>query len=117
MLAPFVLHRVGATDYGLWVLITSLTGYASVLEFGISASVIKYVSELRVRGEREEMNALVATALSLYTVLGMLAILFGVVVALLLPHVIHVAPGQEQEAAKLVMLAGWAWGSGSRRRS
>ena len=59
LLAPFVLHHVGASDYGLWILISSLTGYASVLEFGISSAVIKYVAEFRIKGEREEMHALV----------------------------------------------------------
>jgi O-antigen/teichoic acid export membrane protein len=105
-LAPFVLHRVGATDYGLWILISSLTGYASVLEFGISSAVIKYVAELRVKGDRDEMHALIGTSLTLYTVLGVLAILFSVVIALLLPHFIHVPPGDEGKATRLVLLAG-----------
>jgi O-antigen/teichoic acid export membrane protein len=106
LLAPFVLRHVGAADYGLWILISSLTGYASVLEFGISSAVIKYVAEFRVRSEREEMHALVSTALSLYTVLGILAILFSVGVALLLPHVIQVPPGSQDMVVKLVLLAG-----------
>jgi O-antigen/teichoic acid export membrane protein len=106
LLAPFVLHRVGAADYGLWILVNSLTGYASVLEFGISAAVIKYVAEFRVRGEREQVQAFVATSLSLYTVLGVLAILFSVGVAALLPHLVNVPPGEEAKAARLVLLAG-----------
>jgi O-antigen/teichoic acid export membrane protein len=105
LLAPFVLHRVGPSDYGLWILVTSLTGYASVLEFGISSAVIKYVSELRVKGQRDEMHALIGTALSLYTVLGVLAILCGVAVAFLLPHIIKVPAEEQGEAAKLVLLA------------
>jgi O-antigen/teichoic acid export membrane protein len=105
-LAPFVLRHIGASDYGLWILVNSLTGYASVLEFGISSAVIKYVAEFRVRGEREQMHALIATALTLYTGLGILAILFSVVVAVLLPHIIHVPPGEEAKAARLVLLAG-----------
>ena len=105
-LAPFVLHRVGASDYGLWILISSLTGYASVLEFGISSAVVKYVAEFRVKGEREEMHALISTALSLYTILGILAILFCVVIALLLPHLINVPPGSQDTAIKLVLFAG-----------
>jgi O-antigen/teichoic acid export membrane protein len=105
VLAPFVLHRVGASDYGLWILITSLTGYASVLEFGISSAIIKYVSELRVKGDREEIHALIGTALTLYTILGILAILFGVAVSFLLPQIIKVPAEEQSEAAKLVLLA------------
>ena len=105
-LAPFVLHRIGPSDYGLWVLVSSLTGYASVLEFGISSAVIKYVAEFRVRGEREQMTALIATALCLYTALGVLAILFSVVIAAVLPLIIHVPPGDEAIATRLVLLAG-----------
>jgi O-antigen/teichoic acid export membrane protein len=110
LLAPFVLRRIGAADYGLWVLVSSLTGYASVLEFGISSAVIKYVAEYRVRGEREQVRAFVATSLSLYTALGVLAVLFSLGVALLLPHFINVPPGEEGKAARLVLLAGVALG-------
>jgi O-antigen/teichoic acid export membrane protein len=106
LLAPFVLHRIGAADYGLWILVNSLTGYASVLEFGISSAVIKYVAEFRVRGEREQAQAFVATSLALYTILGLLAILFSAGVAALLPQLINVPPGEEAKAARLVLLAG-----------
>lgn len=106
LLAPFVLKRIGASDYGLWILISSLTGYASVLEFGISSAVIKYVAEFRVKGEREEMHALIGTALSLYTALGVLAILFSVGIAFLLPHIINIPPGDTAKAVHLVLLAG-----------
>jgi O-antigen/teichoic acid export membrane protein len=106
LLSPFVLGRVGASDYGLWVLVTSLTGYASVLEFGISTAVVKYVAEYRTRGERSEAAALVATALSLYTVLGLLAVAVSVILAMLLPRIIQIPPGDEDKAVRLVLLAG-----------
>ena len=84
-----------------------MTGYGSVLEFGISSAVIKYVAEFRVRGEREQMHALVATSLSLYTAArAFWRSSSAWRVAALLPHIIHVPPGEEAKAVALVLLAG-----------
>ena len=34
-LAPFVLHHLGNTGYGVWTLVLSLTGYFGLLDLGI----------------------------------------------------------------------------------
>src|SRR5215210_4950869 len=69
VLTPFVLHQLGASSYGLWVLAGSVVAYGSLLDLGISTAVVKYVAEYRARGETEQAHGLVATALCLYTVL------------------------------------------------
>jgi O-antigen/teichoic acid export membrane protein len=43
-LSPFILHRLGDTAFGIWVLIFSVTGYYGLFDLGIRSSVIRYVS-------------------------------------------------------------------------
>ena len=38
-LTPFVLHRLGPTQYGLWALVASFVAYGQLLDFGIGAAV------------------------------------------------------------------------------
>ena len=45
-LSPFILHRLGDTAYGIWILIFSVTGYYGLFDLGIRSSVVRYVYDL-----------------------------------------------------------------------
>ena len=44
-LAPFIVHRLGNVAYGVWVLAVSSINYLSILDLGMAASVVRYVSK------------------------------------------------------------------------
>ncbi|PYX34646.1 MAG: hypothetical protein DMG81_19670, partial [Acidobacteria bacterium] len=50
-LSPFILHRLGDTAFGIWVLIFSVTGYYGLFDLGIRSSVIRYVSTYTATGD------------------------------------------------------------------
>src|SRR6266851_4694630 len=62
-LTPFLVHQLGDSAYGLWVLVGSITAYGSLLDFGIAPAVTKYVAEYHARGQLDLAHSLVATAL------------------------------------------------------
>jgi O-antigen/teichoic acid export membrane protein len=105
-LTPFVLARLGATTYGLWVLVGSIVSYGSLLDFAISAAIIKYVAEHRARGEHEEARRMVATAVASYLVAGAIAAALAIAFAPAVASLIQVAPEQHATAARLVLLMG-----------
>jgi O-antigen/teichoic acid export membrane protein len=105
-LTPFLLHRLGAEAYGLWVLIGSLVAYGSLLDLGLWGAIIKYVAEFRARGENEQARALVATALCLYTVLGLAVMLLAALAALAIPGLFNIPGDQQGLAAQLVLWMG-----------
>src|ERR1019366_9982088 len=43
-LAPFIVHRLGNTGYGVWTLVVSLTGYFGLLDLGLRQSVGRFVA-------------------------------------------------------------------------
>jgi O-antigen/teichoic acid export membrane protein len=106
VLTPFILHQLGATHYGLWALVGSVVAYGSLLDLGIAGAVIKYVAEYRATGEHDQAHSLVATALRLYALLGLIAVALSVVLALLFPHLFNVLPHERAMATALVLLAG-----------
>jgi O-antigen/teichoic acid export membrane protein len=106
VLTPFILHQLGASQYGLWVLVGSLVGYGSLLEFGIASAVTKYVAEHRALGDVAHAESLIATALVLYAGLCGLGIGLSIVAAVLVPAVFTIPPGQETTARNLVLVAG-----------
>src|SRR5437867_6447541 len=106
LLTPFILHQLGASNFGLWTLIGSVLMYGSLLDFGIGGAVIRYVAEYRARGETEQARSLVATALCFYSVLGLVAIAAGSALAPFLPGRLNVPSGERASAVWLVLLVG-----------
>ncbi len=72
VLTPYILHRIGMERFGIWALVVSLTGYFSLLDFGVGASFVKYIAEFNARNEHEKVNQLVNSGWILYSILGIL---------------------------------------------
>src|SRR5216684_1167416 len=62
-LSPFILHRLGDTAFGIWVLIFSVTGYYGIFDFGIRSSIIRYVSKYTATRDVEEVSRLINSAM------------------------------------------------------
>jgi O-antigen/teichoic acid export membrane protein len=106
LLTPFLLERLGATGYALWVLLTSIAWYGFLLDLGIGGAVVKYVAEHVARGERQAARELVASAVRLFAALAVAAVLLGVLLAPILPGLFGVAPESRSEASWLIVMTG-----------
>ena len=104
VLTPFMIPRLGHTQYGLWVLVASFVAYGNLANLGIGSAVVKYVSEYRARGESETASSLIATALWIYCVLGLIVIAVALVIAPLIPDLIHVPANQRGTESLLVII-------------
>jgi len=63
LLTPFILHRLGDTANGLWIMIGFVTGYYGLFDLGIRSSIVRYVSKFTATGDREELAKLINTSL------------------------------------------------------
>lgn len=78
---PFLVQSLGDSQYGVWILMTTLTGAYFLVDFGLTAAVMRFVSAALGRDDIREMNRVVNTALMLYSLLGLVVLLIvGVVV-------------------------------------
>ena len=48
---PLVVHHLGPTQFGLWVLATGLTGYVGMLDLGLSPTLVNEAAALLARDE------------------------------------------------------------------
>jgi O-antigen/teichoic acid export membrane protein len=106
LLTPVILGSLGPTGYGLWALAGSVVAYGSLLDLGISRAVVKYVAEHRARGDLAAARQLVATALCLYTALGMFALGLAIALAAVFPALFALPPELAPSARWLVLLMG-----------
>lgn len=110
LLTPFILDRLGAASYGLWILVGSVVAYGSLLDLGLAGTVIKYIAEHHAKGEIASGRSLVATALSLYSVLGLTVMALSVAIASVFPYLFNVPPDERATATWLVVIMGFGIG-------
>src|SRR6516165_12715468 len=80
-LSPFILHRLGDTAYGIWILIFSVTGYYGLFDLGIRSSIVRYVAKYSANEEYDELNRLVNTAMFSYSAIGAVTMAITVIAA------------------------------------
>lgn len=79
LLTPFMIHKLGDSEYGLYTLIGSLIGYISVLDFGLNNTIVRFVSKYRALEDKKGEQNFLATTMLIYAVISFLIVLFGVV--------------------------------------
>lgn len=72
LLVPLILHFVPMVHYGLWTICFVILSYAGMSAFGIRSAYIKYVAEYWTHGNRNAINILISTGL---TVMGLISLM------------------------------------------
>ncbi|MEX2015759.1 MAG: oligosaccharide flippase family protein [Candidatus Hydrogenedentales bacterium] len=70
IVVAYVIHELGAGAYGLWAVAAAFTGYAALLDLGLSSGFAKFIAEHDARRESSEIAAVVATGTCVYAFLG-----------------------------------------------
>jgi O-antigen/teichoic acid export membrane protein len=109
-LTPFFVGQVGATAYGLWVLVGSLTSFVYLLDLGLSAALVKFVAEHAAGNDAEEASRMVGAATWLYVLLGLTAAALGTAFAFVLPSLFGLEPAVADDARAVMILT--AFGAG-----
>jgi O-antigen/teichoic acid export membrane protein len=104
VLLPFLVRRLGQTDYGLWILISSFTGYFGLLDLGIRSSVGREIAVQRAKGSQDGVNAIVSTALAFLSAAGLVALLASAGFALVVEHVFREVPPEAVPDCRLALV-------------
>ncbi len=102
-LSPFVVHHLGNSAYGVWVLLGSLTGYLGLLDLGVRGAVTRYVAKFYAQSKHEEVSRVTSSALAIFIAAGLLALLVSLVLALFAVRFFNI-PEEYQSTARFVLL-------------
>lgn len=81
---PILLHYIGKSEYGLYQLMGSLIAYFGIMDFGLSAAVIRFYAKYLALKDRVGMENILAIALRCYgAVMGVMLIAGGAVYTML----------------------------------
>jgi O-antigen/teichoic acid export membrane protein len=104
LLTPLLVRSLGATQYGIWVLVGSLTAYFQLLDVGLSASLVRYVAYSIAQNRESELSDLASTVFALYLGLAAIAGLLMLALASSAPALFNLPPQDTSLATQTFIL-------------
>jgi O-antigen/teichoic acid export membrane protein len=110
-LSPFVVHSLGNVEYGIWSLLTLLTGYMGVLDVGIRASTGRYIILYMGRGEHNKVDQTIRTSLGIFSIIGFGIVAVGAGLGWFFVALFPTSPAEYHATVKLLLplLAANVW--------
>jgi len=106
LLTPVMIHHLGAVDYGVWVLSSSVLDYYGLLDLGMRSAMFRYVALFRGGALRDEVDRTFSSALSLVTATAILIGGLSLGVARLLPRFVTLQATSPQVFSWLLFFLG-----------
>jgi O-antigen/teichoic acid export membrane protein len=105
LLFPFVDHHVGASVYGIYLLVTSLTTFFT-LDFGMGTATIRYVAAAWSTDDRPQLSRVISSSLAFFIGLAVaLALLFALSMVLAWPS-LQIPANERSTALQLLVVVG-----------
>lgn len=101
---PLALHYLDKEEFGLWALVTQLSGYLMLLEFGMGGSVARSLSDHKDQIENGVYGSILKTGGRVFAIQGLLVALMGLVLAWAAPPLLEL-PVRLHEHFSMLMAA------------
>jgi O-antigen/teichoic acid export membrane protein len=105
LLTPLLLHKLGETDYGLWVLLLALVLLLSPLEIALWSTLVRITASYRAVDTLVQARPIVANALLVATTIGSAITLFVLAWGQPLLQLVSLTPEQLADLQPLVLAA------------
>ncbi|MCV7177494.1 lipopolysaccharide biosynthesis protein [Mycolicibacterium sphagni] len=73
---PFVVERLGLTNFGLWAVTGAIAQYGALLDLGVSRAIMRYVALYHMQGDRQKERAVVGGSVMIILSIGCVVSLF-----------------------------------------
>jgi O-antigen/teichoic acid export membrane protein len=103
VMLPFNARYLGASDYGLWVLASSMVAYFPVLDLGYGGAMERFVAHYRARQDAGAINQIASTLVALFSGMALLGFLVLAVVAWNFASLFNLDPAQARTGAIVMM--------------
>jgi len=101
---PFNAKSLGASDYGLWVLASSMVAYFPVLDLGFGGAMERFVAHYRALRNADAINEIASTLIALFSCLALVGFLALTVIALNFATLFNLGPEQGRTGGILMLL-------------
>ncbi len=102
---PYMLRMMGQSEYGLYSLVASVVAYLTILDLGFGNTIIRYTAKFRAEGKTEEQETMFGMFIVLYSIIGLVAFLLGLILYFNLDLIYgNALTGDELEKTHILML-------------
>jgi O-antigen/teichoic acid export membrane protein len=101
---PLALHYLDKEEFGLWALVTQMAGYLMLLEFGMSGSVARSLSDHKDEVETGIYGSILKTGARVFMIQGVAIVALGLALAWFAPSMMDL-PERLQRPFILLMSA------------
>jgi O-antigen/teichoic acid export membrane protein len=106
-LMPFTIRHLGRSEYGLWMLVASMTYYLQLLDLGYGSGLVRQIADADARGDVDEVNRILSTFVVVYAAMGLVALVgVAAIIIWVIPRFPSLEPGQVTRAQALLALMG-----------
>ncbi len=102
-LSPFIVHTLGTTEYGIWSLLTVLTGYMGMLDLGVRASTGRYIILYLGREDHASVDETIRTGLGFFSAIGLLIVAVGACLGWTFPSFFSSVPPEYHRIVKFLL--------------
>jgi O-antigen/teichoic acid export membrane protein len=104
--APYVVHHLGSTAYGVWILVSSVVSYMALLDLGIRGAVVRFVSADHPRGLHDEASKAVSAALWFRLWVSAVLLIATVGLSFVATTIFHIPPELHTATRVAILLSG-----------
>jgi O-antigen/teichoic acid export membrane protein len=107
-LSPFQIHMLGDARYGVWAVISELSGYYGLFDLGVRGTVGYYIARHYADGDWDHLHRVVNLAFWYLTTVAVIVMAVGMTIALNLPSLFRIgtaSPSEVRIAAVLITIA------------
>ena len=102
-LMPFMVHRLGSEQYGIWATAIAFLGYYSFLDLGLSGAIFTHMSYALGREDHEEARNIYSVSALIFSGVGIVLILASLILAFAVVR-LHYTHGRE--LANIILILG-----------
>lgn len=67
-MTPYIVGHLGLERFGVWALVSVVTGYFGLFDFGVGGAFVKYIAEFHAKREYGKINHTINAGFALYAV-------------------------------------------------
>lgn len=102
LLMPFIEHRLGIDEYGLWMLIGSFIGYIAVLDLGLGNAIVRFVAKFKAEKDKIGEENFLANTLIIYSIISTVILILGILCYLNIGRIFPKLEDQQLGTAKIM---------------
>lgn len=86
---PFLIDKLGSSEYGAYSIVASIMGYLAVMDFGFGDAIVMYTARYKAQGKSDKEKKMHGMFWVIFNVIGITTFGLGVIISLNANHIFN----------------------------